>query len=358
MSVNYKKALSLPGATKIALVLPDNISFYEWQEVGQKIIFCAQSCMWWLGDWWAFGEHKYGERAAQALKSDYAFQTFADAGWVSNKIETSRRHEHLSWSHHREVAALVPDEQDKLLNEAEEKGLSRGKLRKKVRDLKTIKREAELLPTGKYRIIYADPPWKYSDERNLDGYDSNAASNSYPTMSLDEICDLLVKDLAAKDSVLFLWVTAPMLEDAFYVIDAWGYQYKTNFVWDKVKPGMGGLGHYHDTNHEHLLLATRGEYLKVHQKFDSVQEFEKTKTHSKKPDEFRAMIDAMYPEGSRIELFRRGDSPNGWAIWGNEAIAIKNRIRKGVGNLKLQAITSDEHDNFLKKTGPKNTAKR
>ena len=322
MSVNYKKALSLPGASKTALVLPKNISFDEWQEVGQKIIFCAQSCMWWLGDWWAYGENKYGERASQAVDIDLAPNTLTDAGWVARKIESTRRRVNLSWSHHREVAALDPAEQDKLLKEAEEKNLTRCEVRKAARDLKTIKRDAEPLPTNKYRVIYADPPWKYSDERNLDGYDSNAASNSYPTMSLDEICALPITDLAVKDSVLFLWATAPMLVDALTVMDEWGFEYKTHIVWDKVKPGMGGLGHYHNTNHELLLIGVRGSYLPNGEKFDSVQVVEKLKRHSEKPEHFRTLIDSMYTSGIRIELFRRGDSPDGWAVWGNEAIAI------------------------------------
>jgi len=141
-------------------------------------------------------------------------------------------------------------------------------------------------------------------------------------MSLDEICALPITDLAVKDSVLFLWATAPMLVDALTVMDEWGFEYKTHIVWDKVKPGMGGLGHYHNTNHELLLIGVRGSYLPNGEKFDSVQVVEKLKRHSEKPEHFRTLIDSMYTSGIRIELFRRGDSPDGWAVWGNEAIAI------------------------------------
>ena len=81
----------------------------------------------------------------------------------------------------------------------------------------------------KYGIIYADPPWRYDMKRG-----HGVAENHYPTMSIEEICALPVADLAAKDSALFLWGTFPQLKEAFRVIDAWGFQYKTlAFLWLK-----------------------------------------------------------------------------------------------------------------------------
>ena len=83
--------------------------------------------------------------------------------------------------------------------------------------------------TKKYGIIYADPPWRYDMKRG-----HGVAENHYPTMSIEEICALPVADLAAKDSALFLWGTFPQLKEAFRVIDAWGFQYKTlAFLWLK-----------------------------------------------------------------------------------------------------------------------------
>jgi len=327
--VDYTNAISFPGATKTTLSLPSGMDFDEWQAIGEKIIKCTQSCMWWLGDWWAYGDHNYGERAAQAVDIDLAPNTLSDAGWVASKIESTRRRVNLSWSHHREVAALEPDVQDELLSAAEKKGMSKRELRKAVRDYRAAlnKLDPGPLPDGKYRIIYCDPPWRYNDERNLNGYDTNAASNSYPTMSLQELIDLQdpngksVTELAVDNCVLFLWATVPLQEDAHKLMGAWGFAYKTNIVWDKVKPGMGGLGHYTLTNHEQLLIGTQGPYIHVEEKFDSVQEIEKSGKHSKKPEEFRGIIDRMYPQTEvidRIELFRRGDVPKGWHVWGNE----------------------------------------
>lgn len=166
---------------------------------------------------------------------------------------------------------------------------------------------------GKYRIIYADPPWKYSD-RLVDGY--GPAEFHYPTMSIDELCSLPVKDLAEDNAVLFLWVTSPLLEDAFRVIHSWGFSYKTSFVWDKIKHNMG---HYNSVRHEFLLVCTRGSCTPDNMKlYDSVQSIERT-DHSTKPEEFRNIIDDIYTNGKRIELFAR-KSVDGWEAWGNEPV--------------------------------------
>ena len=80
--------------------------------------------------------------------------------------------------------------------------------------------------TKQYGIIYADPPWHYDRKHG-----SGVAENHYPTMSIEEICALPVSELAAKDSALFLWATFPQLNEAFRVIDAWGFKYKTLAFW-------------------------------------------------------------------------------------------------------------------------------
>jgi len=135
-------------------------------------------------------------------------------------------------------------------------------------------------------------------------------------MSIEELCALPIAKLAQDDAVLFLWVTSPMLEDSFEVIKAWGFKYKTSFVWDKVKHNFG---HYNSVRHEFLLVCTRGsctpDTLKL---YDSVQTIERSSEHSEKPEEFRSIIDTLYPDGERIELFAR-DEVDGWNSWGNEA---------------------------------------
>lgn len=166
-------------------------------------------------------------------------------------------------------------------------------------------------PTGKYRVIYADPPWQYSNSQP--DYQT-VQDDHYPTMPLNDICRLPVGEISLDDAVLFLWATSPILEDAFKVINAWGFKYKASFVWDKVKHNMG---HYNSVRHEFLLVAVRGscqpDNLKL---FDSVQTVQRT-DHSAKPEVFRTIIDTLYPYGKRIELFARAKADS-WEQYGNQ----------------------------------------
>lgn len=167
-------------------------------------------------------------------------------------------------------------------------------------------------PDGKYRVIYADPPWSYGNTQP--DYHTEQRDH-YPVMPLKDICDLPVKDLALDDSVLFIWVTSPVLEESFQVIRAWGFKYKASFVWDKVKHNMG---HYNSVRHEFLLVAVRGSCQPDVQKlFDSVLTEERTE-HSKKPDAFYDIIETIYPHGKRIELFAR-NKRSGWSQYGHQS---------------------------------------
>ena len=163
----------------------------------------------------------------------------------------------------------------------------------------------------KYRVVYADPPWSYGDKQNIDGL--GGAEKHYTTMPLKEICEIPVP--TQDNAVLFIWVTSPMLEDVFAVIKAWGFKYKTSFVWDKIAHNMG---HYNSVRHELLLIATKGSCTPdVKKLYDSVVSIERSE-HSKKPSQFREMIDVLYPTGDRIELFAR-EASDGWDVWGNMA---------------------------------------
>lgn len=176
------------------------------------------------------------------------------------------------------------------------------------------RRDAPRLPEGKYRILYADPPWKYSNRLDEAMAGTTTPETHYPAMSIDDLCQLPIKKLAGNDSVLFLWVTSPLLRECFEVVDAWGFQYKTSFVWDKIKHNVG---HYNSVRHEFLLICTRGSCTPdVKKLFDSVQSIERTE-HSVKPEKFREIIDHIYPYGKRIELFARR-KVSGWETWGNE----------------------------------------
>jgi len=173
------------------------------------------------------------------------------------------------------------------------------------------KRETPLLPTNKFRVIYADPPWRYSNV--MPEYFREQADH-YPTMTIEDICNLPIKDNAEDNAVLFLWATSPILEDVFKVINAWGFNYKSSFIWDKVKHNMG---HYNSVRHEFLLIATRGSCPPDNKKlFDSVQTIER-QGHSRKPDMFREIIESLYLTGNKLHLFAR-ENYKGWVNYGNE----------------------------------------
>jgi N6-adenosine-specific RNA methylase IME4 len=166
-------------------------------------------------------------------------------------------------------------------------------------------------PSGKYRVIYADPPWSYGNTQP--DYHTEQRDH-YPVMSLQEICDLPIKEIAEDDSVLFLWVTSPILEESFVVVKSRGLKYKATIIWDKVKHNMG---HYNSVRHEIVLICTRGSCQPdVRKLFDSVITEERT-AHSEKPSIMREIIDTIYPNGKRVELFARRLSP-GWETWGLE----------------------------------------
>jgi N6-adenosine-specific RNA methylase IME4 len=170
----------------------------------------------------------------------------------------------------------------------------------------------ELKPTDKkYRIIYADPPWQYGNA--MPEYVTEP-QDYYSLMSTSDICEMPVKEITEENAVLFIWSTSPHLPEALEVVKSWGFKYKTTFIWDKIKHNMG---HYNSVRHEILLVCTKGSCTPdVKKLFDSVVSIERT-VHSKKPDEFRNIIDTLYTYGNKIELFAR-ESIKGWDVFGNQ----------------------------------------
>ena len=178
----------------------------------------------------------------------------------------------------------------------------------------------------KYQIIYADPPWQYEFSHTR-----VRAINDYPTMSKENICALPIKDLAAKNSVLLMWITFPKLDWAFDVMSAWGFIYTTNgFTWIKQnKNGEGlfwGMGYYTRSNAELCLIGKCGEGVPIiNHSVHSVIE-EPVRKHSRKPIEAKNRIVQLFGSNpAKIELFARkeellfdADGFEGWDVWGNE----------------------------------------
>jgi len=164
------------------------------------------------------------------------------------------------------------------------------------------------LPEGIFDVIYADPPWKYDNS----GF-TMSANQHYDVMELTEIQSLPIKNHTAENGILFLWATNPMLLDAFAVIEAWGFNYKTNMVWAK---DHATAGFYVRGQHELLLICTKGSRLPSGDLPISIIRGE-NKIHSKKPDVVYNIIETMYPDSSYCELFAR-NTREGWTSWGNQ----------------------------------------
>lgn len=203
------------------------------------------------------------------------------------------------------------------LPESDRKAIMAGKV--KVTEVRRQQRKAKVvekakMPSGKFRVIYADPPWSYNDKCSEGAVQAGGAETRYPSMTISELCRLPVRGQVEDDAVLFLWVTSPLLAECWPVITAWGFKYKASFVWYKVKHNMG---HYNSVRHEFLLVCTRGSCLPDNKKlYDSVQSIERGK-HSEKPAEFRTIIETLYPHGRKLEMFARTKA-KGWESHGNE----------------------------------------
>lgn len=180
----------------------------------------------------------------------------------------------------------------------------------------------------KYKIIYADPAWSYNDKRkgSLGG-----AENHYSCMSITDIKNLKIADIADENCILFLWVVFPMLQEGLDVIKAWGFEYKTlGFSWIKTNKEDGqprfGIGYYTKSNCEVCLIGIKGRPEIKSNSVSSVV-IHPIAEHSKKPDFIREKIVELMGDIPRVELFARdnGDKDlfgknrmDGWDTWGNE----------------------------------------
>jgi MT-A70 len=198
-----------------------------------------------------------GREIAETIEVEYA--TVRKYGSVARAFTLFRRRNNFSFKHHAEAMAVEGDaERDWWLDQAVEHEWSANKLRAEIahgkafQKTKQVELDAEAL--GKFVVLYADPPWRY--ENPPMGGTNRSIENHHPTMTLEEICALLVGEVAHVNSVLFLWATSPQLAECMKVIEAWGFLYRTDMVWVKDKIGMG----YHfREHHECLLVAKRGE---------------------------------------------------------------------------------------------------
>jgi N6-adenosine-specific RNA methylase IME4 len=173
---------------------------------------------------------------------------------------------------------------------------------------------------GEFGAILADPPWQFSNRTGKVAPEYGRLAR-YPTMKLQEIMDLPVGAVAARQSHLYLWVPNALLAEGLAVMRAWGFGYKTNIVWHKVRKDGGpdgrGVGFYFRNTTELVLFGTRGRLRTLAAGRRQVNIIRTSKReHSRKPDELYAIIEACSP-GPYLELFARGRRA-GWTQWGDQ----------------------------------------
>lgn len=174
----------------------------------------------------------------------------------------------------------------------------------------------------RYRTIYADPPWQFQNRTGKVAPEHKRLSR-YSTMTVPEICRLPVAEAADEKSHLYLWVPNALLPEGLEVMRAWGFAYKTNIIWEKVRkdgmPDGRGVGFYFRNVTEVLLFGVKGDKNRTLDAGRSQVNLIRAmkREHSRKPDEIVELIERCSP-APFLELFARG-SRNGWDMWGNQA---------------------------------------
>jgi N6-adenosine-specific RNA methylase IME4/ParB-like chromosome segregation protein Spo0J len=311
------------GDDPVAYVVSLNLRRRHLSE-SQRAMVAAKLATLKLGD----NQHSEGpsiEEASRLLNVGHASVERAKAVQRAGAPELAQAVERgaISVSAAADVAALPAQEQREIVARGEREIL---RAAQEIRACKAEMRRAERIerlaatcnqpfPSNRrYAVIYANPPWHFEVYNEESGIE-HAAANHYSTMSLDEIRALPIPSLASPDAALFMWTTVPHLRESFQVLDAWGFEYKTNIVWVKDKIG---LGYFVRNQHELLLVATRGDMPSPSpaNRPPSVISAPR-REHSRKPDEAYEIIERMYPTLPKIELFAR-QTRSGWAAWGNE----------------------------------------
>lgn len=174
----------------------------------------------------------------------------------------------------------------------------------------------------KFSTVLADPPWQFQNRTGKMAPEHRRLSR-YPTMTLQDIKDLPVEAIVADTAHLYLWVPNALLADGLQVMEHWGFTYKTNLIWYKIRkdggPDRRGVGFYFRNVTEMILFGVRGKNARTLQAGRSQENIISTqkREHSRKPDEQYPLIESCSP-GPFLELFARGPRA-GWTVWGNQS---------------------------------------
>lgn len=304
----------------------------EWEQYGEVLRRVDEAKQWAIGDWLVDGKKHYGDKLYERAEAllDIPSNKLEQYATIARRFKNLRQRKFsLTYTHHYEVASLktiaegqdgklhLSDETDydkieELLCEAEKEKLSVRALRERVSEYKRRQQEEIRLANEpeKYSVILADPAWEYDFSRS----DNREIENHYETSTIEEMARLRIP--AADNCVLFMWATSPKLREAFTLIDAWGFEYKTCAVWAKDKIGMG---YYFRQRHELMLVATKGQVQlpDPSQRPDSIFNAPRGE-HSVKPEIAYELIEQMYPGYKRLEMFAR-KGREGWDSWGDQS---------------------------------------
>lgn len=320
--------------TEVGIEILGKSTKTQWQKYGEALKRLDEAKQWAIGDWLVDGKTHYGDglysEASKLL--GIGENDLSRFKRISDLFEISRRRLNLSYSLYIEVASLKTIANDKKgrlhrtdihdIEKAQELLSLAGKDGWSVRDIRNAvaehtRRQDEAIRLAnepeRYNIILADPAWEYDFSLSDAGSISKDSGAGYNPTSLEEMKRLQIP--AASDSVMFMWATSPKLREAMELIEAWGFEYKTQGVWEKDKIGMG---YYFRQKHELLLIATKGnlQLPDEDKRPDSVFHAPRTE-HSEKPEVVYEIIETMYPKYKKLEMFARKRRA-GWDSWGDE----------------------------------------
>lgn len=297
-----------------------------WQDAFQLASASEQASPFWVGGLLNYAETRtdWREKIDQAKAvTKLAEQTLHNMAHVCRRVTPRAQRAAPTFSHAAEVASFKSEgDQVEWLEKATGEGWTARELRESIRAAKRTKvLEGQADLEGMYRVIYADPPWLYHDSGATPTGALGKAARHYQGMSVDDLGKLPVEAHALPNSILFLWATAPVLlqnPGPRDVLEAWGFTYKGNVVWDKV---LGLPSHYgNQVTHEHLIYAVKGSCLPdvplPHDKSILVER--RGDEHSAKPVIARQWIMKHWTRGPYLELFGRARVES-WTVFGNDA---------------------------------------
>jgi N6-adenosine-specific RNA methylase IME4 len=323
--------------------VPASLTKPQWIDAGRVLVPLQDACPWWIGDWWAFADHKYGDRIEIVRNEGWNAKTLANHGSVSRAYpETSRRRE-VPWSHHAALAGLPPSERGPFFDLVVEPLLRGGsvisyrELRAELHRHKitigdrpsmhtcTVDDLKELVAKGrKFHTIYADPPWRHPYSPTW-GF----GFQQFETMTIEDIMALPIRDLVAPDAHLHIWIVPAVWWRVKEIVESWGFDSSIPHPFSWYKDGRIGMGNIWRGQHETMLSFWRGNARYANDKsVRSVLFDEETAMlddtairsprlqPSEKPDEVRSLIEKTSPP-NYLELFGRKPVP-GWTVYGDQ----------------------------------------